>query len=47
MLQKTSFRLHYPRMMLHNFCLSYIFLFQGIKRMFLPDLLNDWVNGIR
>ena len=44
MLQKTSFRLHYPRMM---FCLSYIFLFQRIKRMFLPDLLNDWVNGIR
>ena len=47
MLQKTSFRLHYPRMMLHNFLFIVHLPVSGDKTDVLPDLLNDWVNGIR
>ena len=43
MLQKTSFRLHYPRMMLHNF----LFIVHLPVSEDKTDLLNDWVNGIR
>ena len=51
MLQKTSFRLHYPRMMLHNFLFTVHFPVSGGKigvfTVFGNSLVNGLMNGIR